>query len=759
MRNFFKENSESPARSQKPALEQDGSSLRSQSVASSVDTNFATFFGGSEDPLESCLLFLCRHYDVEVSESAMRSGISGMEPVMSPKQFVQAAHKVGLACAVGEQELESVSEAVLPLVTLMKDGRAVVILERLPNDQLSVYHSSFGKEPIVLSIDEFSSGYGGCVIAVRPEYRPSSEGVISAEERTRQHWFWGPLSENKPIYVQVMLAAAMTNILSVTVSIFSMVVYDRILPNEAIESLVALTIGVMIAISADFLIRMLRASFIDTAGMKADVVMGGRVFDHLLDMQMKSRKGSAGEFANTLREFESLRDFFTSASLVALVDFPFTLLYIFVIYLIGGPLAIIPTIAVPVILVMGLVIQPFLARYAEQAFDEGQAKQGVLVETITGLETIKTSNIGPLMRKRWEDSIHFQATIGAKNRRISQLAINATGYAQQTTQVGIIFLGVFLVSSGDVSMGSLIASVILSGRALAPLGQLAQTMTRINQSNTSYHKLNTLMNEETERHANRRYVSRARLDGSIEFQNVSFSYPGQSVNALTNVSFKIEAGEKVAILGNIGSGKSTALRILLGLYEPHHDGSVLVDNTDIRQIDPSDLRNNIASVLQDVWLFRGSVRQNIAIGAHRPTDEDVLRASQLAGVHDFISKNPLGYDLILSERGEGLSGGQRQTIALARAFITGAPILIMDEPTSMMDHKSELALIKRLRRDMADKTVIIITHRTSFLELVDRVIVFDKGRIVADGPTSIVNKSNARNADKTMDGSGKEESA
>jgi ATP-binding cassette subfamily C protein LapB len=545
-----------------------------------------------------------------------------------------------------------------------------------------------------------------------------------------------------------MLAAVLTNFLSITVSIFTMVVYDRILPNEAIDSLIALTIGVVIAISFDFFIKMLRAGFIDMAGMKADLVMGGRVFDHLLDMQMKSRKGSAGEFANTLREFESLRDFFTSASLVALVDLPFVVLFIFVIYMIGGPLAIIPAIAVPLILILGLIIQPFLARYAEQAFEEGQAKQGVLVETITGLETIKTSNIGPLMRKRWEDSIHFQSTIGAKNRRIAQLAINATAYTQQATQVGIIFMGVFLISSGDVSMGSLIACVILVGRALSPLGQLAQTMTRINQARTSYRNLNNLMNQQTEHRTDRRYISRPILGGSMEFQNVSFAYPGQTTNALNNVSFKIEPGERVAILGRIGSGKSTALRLLLGLYEPS-EGSVLVDHTDIRQINPADLRANIAAVLQDVWLFRGSVRQNIAIGARRPTDEDVLKAAELSGVHEFISQNSMGYDLVLSERGEGLSGGQRQTIALARAFIAESPILIMDEPTSMMDHISEQALIQRLQQDAGDTTLILITHRTSLLELVDRVIVFDKGRIVADGPKSILNPSDEKGVEQT----------
>src|SRR5690606_10502231 len=301
------------------------------------------------------------------------------------------------------------------------------------------------------------------------------------------------------------------------------------------------------------------------AGMRADLAIGRSIFDYLLNMQMKSRRGSAGAFANALREFETLRDFFTSATLVAVVDLPFILLFLFVIAMIGGPLALVPGVAVPAILVLGIVLQPLLARFASQAFEEGQTKQGVLVETISALETIKTTGAGPLMRQRWEASINAQSGIGARNRRVTQLAINATTFAQQATQVGIVFFGVFLISAGELSMGALIASVMLSGRALAPLGQLAQTMTRINQARTSYRNLDAMMKEPTERQADRRYVSRTRLSGKIEFRDVSFRYPGQSVNALKGVSFTIQPGEKVALVGRIGSGKSTAMRLLLGL--------------------------------------------------------------------------------------------------------------------------------------------------------------------------------------------------
>jgi len=699
----------------------------------------------TEDQLEACLIFLCRHFDMPVSESVIRASLTGLNSAMTAEQFVRIAGRVGLATTVGRQELSEIDNAILPLVAMMRDGRAIVLVERIGPGRIAAYHSDYGPEAVVLSEAEIAEDYAGYVVVVRPYRHSLPEASSSAAAGMSGHWFWGPITDNWWSYVQVGVAAALTNFLGLSVSVFVMVVYDRILPNEAIDSLIALTIGVSLAIGFDFLIRTLRSIFVDTAGMRADLAIGRSIFDYLLNMQMKSRRGSAGAFANALREFETLRDFFTSATLVAVVDLPFILLFLFVIAMIGGPLALVPGVAVPAILVLGIVLQPLLARFASQAFEEGQTKQGVLVETISALETIKTTGAGPLMRQRWEASINAQSGIGARNRRVTQLAINATTFAQQATQVGIVFFGVFLISAGELSMGALIASVMLSGRALAPLGQLAQTMTRINQARTSYRNLDAMMKEPTERQADRRYVSRTRLSGKIEFRDVSFRYPGQSVNALKGVSFTIQPGEKVALVGRIGSGKSTAMRLLLGLYDPD-EGGIFVDDTDLRQIDPADLRGNIGAVLQDIWLFSGTIRQNIAVGARRPRDEDILNAAIASGVHDFVSQSAQGYDMMLAERGEGLSGGQRQSIALARAIIANTPILVMDEPTSMMDMQTEQTVINRLKSVTREKTLVVITHRTSVLELVDRVIVIDGGRIVADGPKSILNRAASQRA-------------
>lgn len=699
-------------------------------------------------PLESCLLFLARHFDLPVSESTLRAGMVGVSAQMSVEQFTQAAERIGLACALGEQALDTLSAPLLPLVLLQDDGKALVVVELLADGRLSVFHPDFGRDPVEMTRAAVAERYSGVVIAVRAlagtGRTASAADPIGNGTRTR-HWFWSALAKNRWSYIQVGLAAIVTNILALTTSIFTMVVYDRILPSQAIDSLVALTIGVSIALVVDFVIKMLRSTFIDEAGHKADQEVGRRIFDHLLDMQLRSRKGSAGAFASMLREFETLRDFFTSASLATLIDLPFLVLFIAVIFLVAGPLALLPALAVPAILALGVLVQPLLARYAKEAFEQGQSKQGVLVETISGLEVVKTSGAAPLMRERWEHCIRDQSGTGIRSRRISHLAVNAAMFAQQVVQIGIVVYGVFLVADGKATMGSLIAAVILAGRALAPLGQLAQIMTRINQARTSYQSLDAMMKETTEHVAGRYYVSRPLLAGKIEFRDVSFRYPDQQIDALQNVSFTIKPGEKVAILGRIGSGKSTVLRLLLGLYE-QDQGLVLADDTDIRQIDPADLRANVGVVQQDVWLLSGTLRQNIAIGGHRPDDKRILKAAQLAGVHGFASKHPLGYDMPLGEKGEGLSGGQRQSITIARAIVGDPPILVLDEPTSMMDNQTEQQIIAALKDYSKDKTVIVITHRTSLLSMVDRVIVLDGGRVIADGPKSILNTPPAQPA-------------
>ncbi len=686
-------------------------------------------------PLEACLLHAAATLERPLTLAALHAAQTD-QGGLSVRDAITAAERAGMQAGFGARKLKDFDATLTPAILLLEDNRAVVLHDRRKDGTLAIHDPEMGEGLGEVAAADLERRYTGYALLLRREHR---EDITASAQGRRGHWFWSALAANRWAYVQVILAAMLANFLGLTTSIFIMVVYDRVLPNQATESLIALTLGVGIALTFDFIIKSLRAGFIDRAGQRADMAMGRRIFDQLLDMQMRARKGSTGALASTLREFESLREFFTSATLVAVVDLPFIVLFVAVVWMIGGPLALVPAIAVPVVLLVGLGVQPFLARLAEQSFADGQSKQSVLVETVAGLETIKATGAARRMRARWEEAIARQSEHGLRSRAITQFAMNATGFTQQAAQVMIVFYGVFLITAGEASMGALIASVILTGRALAPLAQLAQTLTRLNQARSSYRNLDALMRADSERPEGRHWISRPRLEGCIAFEDVHFAYPDQEIDALRGVSFTIEPGEKVAILGRIGSGKSTIARLMLGLYEPR-SGAVTMDGVDIRQIDPGDLRRNIGSVLQDVWLFSGTVRENIAIGAVRPRDADLLDAARIAGVEGFVARHPSGYDMMLAERGEGLSGGQKQAITLARALVSRPPVLLLDEPTSAMDVQNEAAVIRRLKQEMTDRTMVIITHRTSLLELVDRVIVIEDGKVGADGAKSLLSR-------------------
>jgi ATP-binding cassette subfamily C protein LapB len=553
-------------------------------------------------------------------------------------------------------------------------------------------------------------------------------------------WLIDPLKANSGTYGQVALAAALINVFSLATSIFSMVVYDRVVPNGATDSLVALSIGIFLILAFDFLLKFLRGYLIDFAGQCVDRDVGAALFKQLLSLRMESRKGSAGAFAGLLREFETLRDFFASATLAAIVDAPFIVLFLIVIWAIGGSLALIPLVAIPLVIGLGLALQPALERLSAAGMQDGFSKQGVLVETISGLETVKSSSAGPMLAGRWAEAVDRHADTAMRQRMIGAVAMNAAATAQQLVYVATVVFGALLIARQELSMGGLIACSMLAGRCVAPLGQIAALLTRISHTRTAYRQLNALMEAGGEARAGVTYLRRGTLDGTIEFRNVTFRYPESSVRALDDVSFRIEAGEKVAILGRVGSGKSTVARLLLGLYQPT-DGAVLVDDADIRQIHPDDLRRNIGAVLQEVLLLSGTMRENITLGDPDVSDEEVLRVAQVSGVHDFVGRMPNGYDVRIADRGEGISGGQRQAIAVARALIGKRNLLLLDEPTSAMDIQSENALISRLDSELRGRTVILVTHRASMLRLVDRVIILDQGKVIACGPRDSVLKS------------------
>ncbi|MCF8516873.1 MAG: type I secretion system permease/ATPase [Rhodobacteraceae bacterium] len=685
-------------------------------------------------PLERCVLHLAEHHGRPLTLGALQDALAGLRQsgiTAELRGVITAAEQAGLQAAFGHYPLAQIDAGLMPAIVLTHTGGAVV-LHRREGETAVIHDPRLGEGLIDVPAPALERDLTGHVLILRPEHRHAAD---EREAGVRGHWFRDAITANRWAYIQVGLAAMLINSLALVTSLFTMVVYDRILPSGATASLFALTIGVGVALVFDAILKTLRAGFIDHAGKRADLDMGQRVFDHVIETEMSARKGSVGAVSATLREFESLRDFFTSATMVALVDLPFVVIFIGAIFLLAGPLAIVPAIAVPLVLLIGVAVQPMLGRLADRVLSEGQMKQTVLVETLTGIEAIKAASAGRQMRARWAEAIRRQSTYAVKSRAVTQGAINATGFVQQASQILIVVYGALLVVSGQITSGVLIAAVILTGRALAPLALISQTLTRLHQARSSYRSLDALMQAPGEHPAGRQFLSRPRLSGEVSLDRVSFTYPDQQGAALDHVSLHIAPGERVAILGPIGSGKSTIARLLLGLYQPS-EGAVLADGIDIRQIDPTDLRRNIGAVLQEPWLLSGTLRENIAFGAVRPRDEDILQAARLAGVEAFAARHPEGYDMRLGERGQGLSGGQRQAVVLARALMGDPPILLLDEPTAAMDIQSEAALIGRLKGVLDGRTLIVITHRTSLLDLVDRVIVIDCGKVVADGPKS-----------------------
>ena len=545
-------------------------------------------------------------------------------------------------------------------------------------------------------------------------------------------WLTQPMLRNKATYTKVALAAAMINLFALVTSLFTMVVYDRVIPNNAFASLTALSIGLGVVLIFDFILKILRAYFVDLAGADIDREVGANVFERLMAIRLELKKGSTGALTGLMRELETLRDFFASATLTAVVDVPFILITLIVIAAIGGWVVLVPLLMIPLVIFAGWVSHPAMDRLAARSMNEGLLKQSVLVEAIGGLETVKTSGAGRLLGKRWLSAIQQHSDSSLRQRLISTIAITIAGSANQISYAGVVIVGVFLIASQDLTTGGLIACSILAGRAVAPLGQIAQLLSRLTATETAYRQLNNMMELPPEGPQGDA-LRPAALKGRIEFRNVSFRYPGQAEKALNGVNFAIEPGEHVALLGRIGSGKSTVARLILGLYPPE-EGVVLVDGTDIRQFDPQDFRAHFGVAMQDGMLLSGSVRENIALDRPGVDDEELLRVAQISGTHQFMGQIANGYDLRLADRGDGLSGGQRQSIAIARALAAKPPILIFDEPTSAMDAQTEQGLMDRLSGEMQGRTLLLITHRPQLLRLVSRIILLDQGRVVADGP-------------------------
>ncbi len=687
----------------------------------------------SSDDLLECLALLTRHYGNPYSRESLKAGMPLENGQFTAEVFIRASERAGLACKVHKRNVAEISSLVVPAVLLLNKRKACVLTDIDHSEgSAQIIMPETGEGTKTISLEELEEFYSGYVIYVREKHRYDRRTPQKLNVKSR-HWFWGTIIGSWRIYRDVLLASLLINVFVIASPLFVMNVYDRVVPNQAFDTLWVLAIGAFIVFSFDFILKMVRSYFIDLAGKKSDILLSSTIMEQVLGLSMKARPASVGSFAKNLQDFESIREFITSSTVTALVDLPFTCIILFVIFMLGGPVAIIPLVAMIIIGLYSFLIQEPLKQSIDKTLRSSQQKNATLIESLAGMEALKIAQAESDIQYKWEKSVSHIATWSIKTKLLSASATSFSAYVQQMANIGVVIMGVYLISEGELSMGGLIASVMLSGRCLAPMAQIAGLATRYNQSKSALDGLNQVMAMPTERHDERDYVNRPDLKGSIEFDGVNFAYPEQEIQALRDINIKIKAGEKVAIIGRIGSGKTTIEKLIMGLYEPE-EGAVRIDGVDLRQINPTDLRSSIGCVSQDITLFYGSIKDNITLGANHVEDSQLLEAAEIAGVTEFANKHPNGLDMIVGERGQNLSGGQRQSIALARALLMNPPIMVMDEPSSSMDNTTELRMKEQLKTRCSDKTLILVTHKASMLDLVDRLIVVDSGRVVADGP-------------------------
>ena len=695
-----------------------------------------------KDELLQCLVIFTKLHNNPYSADALTIGLpvkDGDEIELfslksSRSLFSRAASRAGFASTLVRKDLEQISPLVLPCILMLR-GKKACILQSFSKDKktANIITPELSTGTSTIEISKLKEEYLGYAYYLKREFVPEDTSSTKLIDAGNDHWFWGTLKRSKKIYFDVVLASFIINLFVLASPLFTMNVYDRVVPNNAVETLWGLALGVSVVYGIDLFLKFVRSYFLEIAGKKSDIIMSSILFERVMDMKFSNKPKSVGSFASNLKEFDTVRNFFSSASLAAIVDLPFAIIFLIVTYFIGSYIVLVPIVIMIAILCYTFFIKDPLQNAIKSTFEASAIKNGILIESLSSLETIKTLGASGHIQWNWEEATGEIANRSIKSKIITTSITTVTSFLVQLNTIAIIVLGVYMIQDTHLTMGGLIAAVMLSSRAIAPMGQVASLAANFEQTKTAYQSLSKIMQMPVERPEGKKFVRRNSFDGKIEFKNVSFTYPDTTKGSLDRINFVIQPGEKVGIIGKNGSGKTTLQKLILGLYSPT-EGSVLIDGIDINQIDPADLRRNIGYVPQDVVLFKGTVRENIVQKAPYVDDIQIIKAAKVSGVDEYVNAHPLGFDMPVFERGDGISGGQRQSIAVARAFLLDSPIILLDEPTNSLDNTVENKLKINLKTNTANKTMLLVTHRTSMLDLVDRLIVMDNGKILLDGP-------------------------
>jgi len=688
-----------------------------------------------DDPLLDGLLILCKLHGCTVSRASLSAGLPLAQQRMSLELLPRAAARASLSARLLRRELGAISGLNLPVLLLLRDGRCAVLRRWGEDDRALILPSEADGGEQWVTREELAAEYSGQALFARPRHELED---LRQPLMPRVHaWFRDTLKLSRWLYSDAILASLMINLLGLMVPLFVMQTYDRVVPNQATSTLWVLAIGLLVGTLFELVLRVLRAHLLDTAGKKTDLILSATLFERITGMAMKAKPATIGGFAQSIHDFQGLREFLTAVTLTSIIDLPFAVLMLAVIGLLGGWLVLVPIVAFPLTIGFALLIQVRLRDTVQKSLALGAERQALLIETLSGLESIKACSAESERQYMWESTHGALTRLDSHARNLSALATNGTLFIQQFAGMAVIVAGVYTIIAGNLSVGALVASYMLSSRVLAPLGQIAGLITRYQQAQLTMVSTDALMALPQERDPRQRPLERTQLQGALAVSQVTFRYTGQNAPALGNISFSMQAGERIGIIGRSGSGKSTLARLVMGFYEPE-EGQVLLDNLDLRQLDVADLRQQIGYVAHDLPLLAGSLRDNLTMGARYVSDARMLEVAEMTGVTELARQHPQGFDRPVGERGQLLSGGQRQAVLLARSLLLDPPIMVLDEPTSHMDNASEDALRLRLHDWVVGKTVLLVTHRTSMLSLVDRLLVLDNGRIVADGPKEAV---------------------
>lgn len=702
-----------------------------------MDKNIGNY--NKNDSLLESLVLYTKLYHKPYSAEALMAGLpashlfndnSLFSKENSKSLFSRAAQRAGLKSSLVKRPIKEILELQLPVILLLSNQNSC-ILEDFSNESAKVIFAN-GDDPIEewVEIEKLQKEYLGFAFMLK---KPYSYADKDKKLKTHSnHWFWDTIKLSKPIYKDVLLASFLINLFVLATPLFTMNVYDRVIPNNAIETLWMFTFGVMVAYILDIFLKFTRTYMLEIAAKKSDIIISSIIFEKVLDLTLESHPKSVGAFASNIKDFDSIRSFLTNATLTVLIDMPFVIMFLLLIGYIGGTLVLIPLFISIVILGYAFIIKDPLQKSIKSTHEAAAHKNGILIESLQNIETIKALGLSGKMQWSYEESTGEIANKSLKSRLLSSSIPNVTAFLVQINTILSILYGVYLINDFKLTMGGLIAIIILSSRTVAPLGQAASLITNYEDAKTSYEALESIISRPVERPKGKEFIRRESIIGNIEFKNVSFTYPESEMPVLCDVSFTIKQGEKVAILGRIGSGKSTIAKLLLKLYEPQ-SGSILIDGIDIKQIDPADLRKSIGYIPQDIHLFKGTIKENILNNYRYYRDEEILEVSKIAGVDEYVKEHPLGYDMPIGERGLGLSGGQKQTVGVARALLCDANTLLFDEPTNAMDQTTESNTISKLKPIIKDKTLLLVTQKMSTLELCDRIMVFNHGVKIMDG--------------------------